>query len=1034
MSLPAYSRPASTVQEEFAAIPSGQVAPQPSCIIGPLYRVFDATSSTDRPLLGLGAYTYGEDTTFSYPSLPAGAVVDLSSAKIRMENVLARYASLSGAGVIQAGSQQNQITIPTGNGFRAYTNAAGTSYSRKSVFKARDVSVGDRVTVNNGSISLQTRITGFLNEIIAATTGSPTATSNPSTQAYSGSVVNTNVQGTDHTAAVNTSNSTYVGDITVPVISDNYTLQCTNAGTAGVKQINTATVVGTIGASGAGNATVVITAAGLTGSPLTIPVAVANNDTASAVAGKIVTALLATPVVAAFFAISASGAAITFTKKVPSANDSTLNIAISNGTCTGLTAAPTSTLSQSGAVGTAIFKVLSDSGDNIASLPLTNIAFGTVFNIGTRGLQGSLSGTQAFVVGEQYTFTVAAAYTRSAPVLTSSSSSYSGSLDTVYKIAVVKGGLWSNQPQVVVTTNNAVDAAPPQIVAYNTSFAVGNLGVVAKFNTDLSSAQNGLVAGDVYYISATAAQQGAVRTAILANRLDSSITAGTDLTVDFFIFKQSIDLAPRGYPDFSSTTIIPSANSFVVPADIVVQDPTWFENDGVTLADLAVIQASMLISYRALLVTTSGVLSSISDIPSVTAVLGDTSAQNPLGAGVFAALENAAGQSVYFLPIKSDDIDGYLAALAALERDNRPYFFVPCTSDEATREAITGFINAQSAPINARECMGVYGIDVDPVALKYNTKGSGGNWTGYVEATPGSSPPVYATAIVPGATFLLDGIRPGDEFRSDFGVDAFGNPTYSAATVSEVADEETLILVSPGMSGAIGSSGNLQRIQVARLLTLDEQATALMQQSAAVANRRISTVFQDIGSSAPPFVHAAAIAGLASSVAPHQPITSYTVNGFGDATGSVRGFTPDQLDVIASGGTLIITKSVSEGQVFIRHQLTTDRSDDLHAEMSVTRNYDAIADFLREGFAPFQGKYNIGPGYFQLLDVTMRRRLGLLNDTIVTPSAGTQIISWDEKSLSITQDPVARTKVNMVVNFVMPMPNNETSLTLIASA
>lgn len=122
--------------------------------------------------------------------------------------------------------------------------------------------------------------------------------------------------------------------------------------TSGVLQVETATVVGTI--TGAGNATVIVTAAGMTGSPKTIDVAVAVDDTASIVAGKIRAALAADADVSALFEVSGSGANVVLTRKHSvgsAANDATLNISIDNGTCTGLTTAATSTNTTAGVYG-----------------------------------------------------------------------------------------------------------------------------------------------------------------------------------------------------------------------------------------------------------------------------------------------------------------------------------------------------------------------------------------------------------------------------------------------------------------------------------------------------------------------------------------------------------------------------------------------------------------------------------------------------------------------------------------------------------
>lgn len=132
------------------------------------------------------------------------------------------------------------------------------------------------------------------------------------------------------------------------------------------KQLETATVAGTIGAAGAGDATVIITAAGMTGSPKTLSVAVANDDTAALVAGKIRAALALDAAVIALFTVGGTGATVTLEKIIPAATDSTLNISINNGTCTGLTPALTSVNTATGTGYVA--------GAPVALAPLASIA------------------------------------------------------------------------------------------------------------------------------------------------------------------------------------------------------------------------------------------------------------------------------------------------------------------------------------------------------------------------------------------------------------------------------------------------------------------------------------------------------------------------------------------------------------------------------------------------------------------------------------------------------------------------------------
>jgi hypothetical protein len=111
-------------------------------------------------------------------------------------------------------------------------------------------------------------------------------------------------------------------------------------------QVETATVVGTV--SGDGNAAVVVTVAGMTGSPKTINVAVLTDDTPAVVAGKIRTALGEDAAVIALFDVGGVDATVVLTRKIPAANDATLNISIDNGTCAGLTTAATSANTTAG--------------------------------------------------------------------------------------------------------------------------------------------------------------------------------------------------------------------------------------------------------------------------------------------------------------------------------------------------------------------------------------------------------------------------------------------------------------------------------------------------------------------------------------------------------------------------------------------------------------------------------------------------------------------------------------------------------------
>lgn len=137
------------------------------------------------------------------------------------------------------------------------------------------------------------------------------------------------------------------------------------AWTAGVAQVETATIVAASGCTSNGTMTLVVTAAGLTGSPLNVavPLTTAAQTTAALIATAARTALAANAAIAAMFTVGGTSANITLTRRttgsftVPTgtlylyaANDTSLNIEIPAGL--GVTAAPTSTNTTAGVLTT----------------------------------------------------------------------------------------------------------------------------------------------------------------------------------------------------------------------------------------------------------------------------------------------------------------------------------------------------------------------------------------------------------------------------------------------------------------------------------------------------------------------------------------------------------------------------------------------------------------------------------------------------------------------------------------------------------
>lgn len=117
----------------------------------------------------------------------------------------------------------------------------------------------------------------------------------------------------------------------------------------GVFQVETATCAGTV--TTAGNATVIVTAAGMTGSPITLAAPVALTNTANAIATAVRAAMNANAVVAAFFTISGATDQVIATRTSSAANDTSININIADGTSVGVTTAASSANTTAGVLG-----------------------------------------------------------------------------------------------------------------------------------------------------------------------------------------------------------------------------------------------------------------------------------------------------------------------------------------------------------------------------------------------------------------------------------------------------------------------------------------------------------------------------------------------------------------------------------------------------------------------------------------------------------------------------------------------------------
>jgi hypothetical protein len=667
-------------------------------------------------------------------------------------------------------------------------------------------------------------------------------------------------------------------------------------------------------------------------------------------------------------------------------------------------------------------------GDNVSVSSLSGISLA----VGTNGLVIDFSSTNNFVIGDSYVISVAKQFAQNLPSIDNADpgKDYAGLYDTVYEVEVIRGGTWSQSIELVVTTNNAVDALPPQkLNTTDGTFFLGSLGLVGKINL---MGNVGLRTGDIFYIPVVASTAGEARTIKLLDKIPSSVNPLSSVTVEFCHNVDSIVVPRAGYPrpgdnawslDVDDET---GEANLTLQSDIYINDSQFTELSG-ALSNLEIKSARVFIGYKALQLQNALRINSISEPSLIPAQCGKLVPENPIAYGVLKALQNSGGTRVYFVPVDEDNLDGYTRAFDSTLNEVTAYYIVPMSNDERVIQAAKAHVVSASDEMVARERIAIVNQSFSPTTMIYDKLADGQTaWTGYVEMAPGTEPAVYNRVTIPGASLLTDRVRAGDTFRSNFTIDALGNDVYQSFKVVEVIDEQTLRLESPAFASPVGSESSPRRIQIVRNLTKREQAEKIAASSERLGNRRVVNVWPDVlrdgDLSVAGYFAGAAIAGLKSGVAPHQPVTNVVINGFTRADRSTPYFTMTDLNIVAGGGTWIIDQDRNGGEIFNRHQLTTDYTDDNMAEVSITTNLDSISKLIREDLRQFIGQWNNHPFFQQLLKTRLVDRLTFLQGRAVTVKAGPQLLNFE--ITNIGTDPLIRTRVLVDINLTLPYPVN----------
>lgn len=717
---------------------------------------------------------------------------------------------------------------------------------------------------------------------------------------------------------------------------------------------------------------------------------------------------------------------------------------------------------------TATLRVVSASGlDDVAEV--TPSAAGSPTALGTHGATVTFDNTgdsgdsesaddqgvseRDLLAGQRWSVTVRANFTQAAAP--TAAGTYTGTADRTYIVTVVTGNKFATgAAQVQVTTAAGDDVSgPTNVAAAATAIPIGSRGVTLSFSG------TGLVEGDRFYVTATAAGEGAYKTLVLGNTLPDTVDDGDEADIDLYI-KVADLLVPEDRTEAPpETNYDVSATEITVYADATAYDASWTDA-GVPLplplaADAGQGYGDLYVEYRAWRSDLCHDVGTVDDVSQLDdAISGALTPDNPLKWAVFKALENSNGVDVKFTSVcDPDDVDSWAAVLELLVGRDDTYGLVPLTRTREVWDLFFAHVTSESAPEQGlwrTLWLNLGGVPQIPVVFAGGgaipnhtaaTSGDGGVVLATITDDAETSGTQYTRVTVPAGNgdFLTNGVRPGDVVRAQYTTDGFGNASYQSYVVDAVLTEETLRLVS-GPAAAVNVAA---KVEVWRTLTATEEAAEVARTAGTFGHRRVRCVWPDTidtgGTTQEGYHLCAALAGLRSGILPHQGMTHLQVAGFDAVPRSTKHFNKTQLNTMAGNGVWIVTQATTAsaaeaaGAVYTRHAVTTGLTGDLNQrEEVVTSDIDSISFRFKDTFAPYIGVANVTPNLIQLIRLDVIGLIEVLKTEKATPTLGGQLV--DAEIVALRQHLTLKDRIVLILNVILPYPLNNLEVHLVVPA
>jgi len=432
----------------------------------------------------------------------------------------------------------------------------------------------------------------------------------------------------------------------------------------------------------------------------------------------------------------------------------------------------------------------------------------------------------------------------------------------------------------------------------------------------------------------------------------------------------------------------------------------------------------VILSYKA--TRTPGALDGPLYLRSVTeikAAVGESDQSNWLGRGAIDAFNGNQGRPIYALRTAGDTVADFTEALKRIRSTDLVYALAVLSDDVEVQKLVADHCELLSNTENKNFRRCYVGTDTPGSYVHWGVKPGGG----YRQATLAA-----ATLTIEEADRQLS-VFTNDDIGSEISILSLGGKYTITGVLS--AHECTLdIAINVIVSSPSG-------VTLTRPDTPEAAALYVIGRSEYIGSRRATNVWADRPTSSNAatglsevvqnkFI-ACEIAGLRCALLPQQGLTMTEIESVTAVPGAYARFTPELLDDVAAAGTMVISQESEGGDVFIRHQLTTEIGlGALAYEDNVGVIVDEVSYAVKDRFRNYIGKRNVTPDTIEAMRIELRALAVTFTQVdIINREIGAPVITFfdengNETEVTVRQDgPLADTVLTFMLLRV-PLPLN----------